>query len=297
MAVGEDHTFHLFSTSRPPRFFVALGAAMLVHFAVIFWVGFSFIKTKANQSQLELTLARYKDSDPEKADYLAQFNQQGSGSLQEKALPSTTHTADFDTEKIQQTATASPLQNLKRNIAKNRTITTVSVTLNRQVVSDKPSPNSPDNSTSADWSPLPQSIQQEIASLEALLRQEQQIYANRPRIKRLTAISAKKEAGALYKEAWRKKVEKIGNSHYPAQAKINKIYGELGMMVAINRDGSLFDIQITRSSGYPILDKAALKIVKLAAPYPPFDEELSNYDRVELIRTWRFEKNITTISQ
>jgi len=38
-----------------------------------------------------------------------------------------------------------------------------------------------------------------------------------------------------------------------------------------------------------VLDNAALRIVRLAAPYAPFTGELMDIDVLEIIRTWRFE--------
>jgi protein TonB len=44
---------------------------------------------------------------------------------------------------------------------------------------------------------------------------------------------------AQYVEDWRIKVERIGNLNYTAQARQQKIYGQLLLSVAINADGSL----------------------------------------------------------
>jgi protein TonB len=68
-------------------------------------------------------------------------------------------------------------------------------------------------------------------------------------------------------------------------------------MVGINSDGTLSNVEIMKSSGYSVLDDAAIRIVKLAAPYAPFTNDLKDYDRVEIIRTWRFEKGDRLFSQ
>jgi TonB family protein len=41
-------------------------------------------------------------------------------------------------------------------------------------------------------------------------------------------------------------------------------------MVSINRDGSLYEVLVLESSGQPVLDQAAQRIVRLAAPFAPF---------------------------
>ena len=98
-----------------------------------------------------------------------------------------------------------------------------------------------------------------------------------------------RDKGAYYKEAWRRKVERIGNQNYPAEARDQRIYGSLRMQVQINRDGTLRDVKILESSGQRVLDNAALRIVRLAAPFAPFTGDLMDVDVLELVRTWRFE--------
>jgi protein TonB len=93
---------------------------------------------------------------------------------------------------------------------------------------------------------------------------------------------------ARYVEDWRSRVEKIGNENYPEEAR-GKIYGSLRLTVAIRKDGALVDTIIEQSSGSPVLDRAARRIVKLAAPYPPFPPEIArDTDILEITRTWVF---------
>lgn len=133
-------------------------------------------------------------------------------------------------------------------------------------------------------------LSSDIASLEAELAKEQQLYAKRPRIHRLSAASTMHDKGAWYKDEWRKKVERIGNLNYPDEARRKQIYGNLRLMVSINRDGSLYEVLVLESSGQPLLDQAAQRIVRLAAPFSPFTGDLSDIDRLEIIRTWKFAR-------
>ncbi|MCY1400728.1 hypothetical protein D9M71_158280 [compost metagenome] len=133
-------------------------------------------------------------------------------------------------------------------------------------------------------------LSSEIASLEAELSNEQQQYAKRPRIHRLSAASTMRDKGAWYKDEWRKKVERIGNLNYPDEARRQQIYGSLRLMVSINSDGSLYEVLVLESSGQPLLDQAAQRIVRLAAPFAPFTGDLADVDRLEIIRTWRFAR-------
>ena len=84
--------------------------------------------------------------------------------------------------------------------------------------------------------------------------------------------------------------ERIGNLNYPDEARRQRIYGSLRLLVTINRDGTLYEVQVLESSGHSVLDQAAMRIVRLAAPYAPFSGDLAEFDRLEIIRTWRFER-------
>jgi protein TonB len=96
---------------------------------------------------------------------------------------------------------------------------------------------------------------------------------------------------AAYMDAWRIKVEAIGNLNYPEQARRQGLTGELVLDVALKPDGSVKYMTVLRSSGSTILDEAAVRIVRLAAPFAPFPEAIrSETDLLHIIRTWRFER-------
>jgi periplasmic protein TonB len=141
-------------------------------------------------------------------------------------------------------------------------------------------------------SPEVDELSRELASLEAQLDQQAQSYANMPRVRRLTSVSAKQSADAAYLLDWRRRVEAVGNKYYPEASIRYGIYGSLRLLVVINHDGSLEDIRVLSSSGYAVLDEAAIKIVRMAAPYTPFPAELrATTDQLEIIRTWQFREN------
>ena len=75
-------------------------------------------------------------------------------------------------------------------------------------------------------------------------------------------------------DAWRAKVERVGNLNYPALVTRKNITGSLLLDVAINPDGSIHSARITRSSGYSELDRAAIRIVNMAAPFPPLTKDI-----------------------
>ncbi|MGK0500655.1 MAG: protein TonB [Oceanicoccus sp.] len=96
----------------------------------------------------------------------------------------------------------------------------------------------------------------------------------------------------MYLHNWRSKVEAIGNQHYPSQAKLQQLFGDLRMVVSLLPNGDVYQVKILESSGHKVLDQAALRIVHLAAPYAPFPPQMRrDVDVLEIIRTWRFHKD------
>jgi periplasmic protein TonB len=60
--------------------------------------------------------------------------------------------------------------------------------------------------------------------------------------------------------------------HYPEAAKKAQEQGQLVVSFTILRDGTVIDPHIERSSGFPLLDEAALKMLHDASPVPPLPE-------------------------
>jgi len=267
-----------------------LFVATLLHLALILGVSFTLAKPGEISKTLEITLSTFKSEDkPKQADFLAQDNQQGSGTLEHKAAPKTTEQAPFQDSKVNKvTPDAAPPPSRHQEAPRKTALSTSKPQPQKTAIKQKEQKPEPD----ARQAPIFDSTQlsAEIASLEAQLAQEQQLYAKRPKIHRLNAASTMRDKGAWYKDEWRKKVERVGNLNYPEEARRQRIYGSLRMLVSINRDGTLYEVQVLESSGQPVLDQAALRIVRLAAPFAPFTGDLADIDRLEIIRTWRFER-------
>lgn len=131
----------------------------------------------------------------------------------------------------------------------------------------------------------------EIASLEARFDAQQQAYARKPRVMRVTAASTLKSSNAWYVQNWVSKVTRVGNINYPNEARRAGVYGTLRMLVSMQKDGTIKEVAILQSSGSRLLDDAAIRIVRMAAPFPPFPDEMrKNVDELEIIRTWSFQQ-------
>ncbi len=267
--------------------------ALMVHGAIILGVTFTYVTQKPSTHTMEVTLAQHRSNNrPNKADFLAQFNQMGSGTMEEKALITSPSQADFHDTVIRETSPQQPSQSAKQVNEEQKPVVTTTGQARQKVVarSKLETPVAGDKSSLNKKSLLQRSL--EIASLEARLDRQRQIYAKRPRIKRLTSLSTASSVDAYYLNSWRRKIESIGNLNYPAEARKQKLYGSLRLLVAILPDGSLREVQLLETSGHKVLDDAAIRIVRLAAPYAPFSDELrQTTDVLEIIRTWQFRKN------
>jgi protein TonB len=267
--------------------------AALLHAALILGVSFTATDQSQTSKTLEVTLASYKSEQaPEKADFLAQENQQGSGTLDEAKMLTTDVDADFDANSIQQT---SPLEQqastpqLKPDqaaliSANNESRFKTQLKPEQEAIERLDIPDGPKKTL------LERSL--EMASLEAKLDTMRQIYAKAPRIQRLTAASTMKANDAYYVNSWRRKIEKMGTINYPREAESCFNNCSLRLLVSINPDGTINNLRILKSSGKKVLDDAAIRIVRRSAPFAPFTEEMKrDIDLLEIIRTWQFKGN------
>ena len=127
-----------------------------------------------------------------------------------------------------------------------------------------------------------------IAALSAEIDRKLRAYAERPRRKWISARTREHKLAA-YMDAWRRKVERIGNLNYPDEAARRGLSGNLLLEVAIKSDGTVEEIVLRRSSGERVLDEAAIRIVKLAAPFSKFSESIGEeVDILHIERTWIF---------
>lgn len=255
-------------------------------------LGFSFkLPDHSNTSQtIEITLATHKSlKAPENADFLAQHNQEASGTLDEAKQLTAERQAEFadtqvrDVNPVQQQAAATKAIKEQQLLSTNtRSTETTQFKLNpdereaREAL-DGMLEEQPQDST-------------DIASLQAKLDKQRQEYAKRPRVRTLTSVSTKESFDAKYLHEWSAKIEQVGNKNYPKEALNRHITGHLRLSVVINPDGTIYEITVLQSSGQRILDDAARQIVRLSSPFSSFPAEIRKQaDRLQIIRTWNFE--------
>lgn len=272
------------------RFAVSTLLALGLHALVLLGVGFivDFKPLTHPLETLDVVLVNWKsESNPDEADFLAQAAQQGGGESNEAQRPSQENTgaspgpADGE-DAIDQQEQTSSVEDAARELI---TVEDKSAEMTQQITSIE----QPDT-------PLPSAatLMQEsmtMARLQPGIQRDKESQSKLPRRKWISANTREYEYAA-YMQAWVAKVERVGNLNYPEEVRRMKLIGDLVMTVGINVNGSIESIKIIRSSGKVQLDQAATRIVRLAGPYSPLPEHISNsVDVLHITRTWVFSRD------
>jgi protein TonB len=105
----------------------------------------------------------------------------------------------------------------------------------------------------------------------------------------LPSPSTRASAMAEYLVGWRQRVERVGTANFPQRFLARADLGRPTLEVAIGPEGRLLDIVVRRSSGDTTLDQAALKILRLAAPFEPLPASvLAEHDVLRFAYEWDF---------
>lgn len=273
------------------RFSFTLFMALAVHAIVVLGITFAPEPPRSSAQTMEITLSQFDDEEaPEKADFLAQTSQKGSGTEEEVREMTTPQPAEVSQPQVAQVQPEPPAQTEPQPRQEKQVVQTES--------SSSQKVRQPEERTRPEEEPLPvrekKSLMErslEIASLEARFDAQQQAYSRKPRVMRVTAASTLKSTNAWYVQNWVSKVTRVGNINYPTEARNAGIYGTLRMLVSLKKDGTIKEVAILQSSGSTVLDDAAIRIVRMASPFAPFPDEMrKEVDELEIIRTWSFQR-------
>ena len=278
---------HRFRSDRVLLFSVFF--AVVLHAIFIFAI--TFVPPSDHQStmmqDIALAVTESKDKNPE-ADYLAQSNQEGSGVLR--------HAHRL----------TSPLQNQNRNQEIQVQNVTVHIIEQKEEPEEARQAGERTLTTTASWKASAQAEENKqahqrhkqqdqqaaassmIATLEAQYADKKQEYSHSTNVHTVDSVSTRSDPSAQYLNQFRRKVEKMGNHHYPAEARRLGIKGDVRLMVILLPDGSIRAIQLLKSSGSSLLDNTAKESVRQGAPYGHFDKKMNDYSELRIVRTWRF---------
>ena len=267
------------------RLWLAIGISLAVH-GLLMTLHFSFpdASKAVRDKALDIILVNARsERKPREAQALAQANLEGGGNTDENRRIKT------PLPPKPQQVKGSEIERMQRRVqeiqvAQQKMLTEAKTA--RAVAAARNAAEQPTPVTSLSGLDLAESARA-MARLEGEINKSIDDYNKRPRTKFIGART-KEYRFAQYIESWRQKVERIGTLNYPEEAR-GKLYGSLVLTASINHDGSLNRVDINRSSGYKVLDEAAKRIVRMAAPYADFPPDIRrDTDILEITRTWYF---------
>jgi protein TonB len=259
---------------------VAIAFSVVAHAALLAvrFVAPDAFKIEPADPGLEVILVNAKHAKrPIKADALAQANLDGGGQADagrsKSPLPDMRKTENGDSLKAMQRKIAE-LEDKQQNVltqARKSNYKAPPVT-----EKDKPDPSR----TGADLLESSKAIARATAEISTLIEDQNK------RPKKTYITPSTQEVGyAMYYKAMQKRVEEIGTLNFP-QVEGRKIYGELVVYIPIFQDGTIYlkdgGARIEKTSGNPALDKAALAIVRRAAPFGRFPPNMLSSDKDDL---------------
>ncbi len=298
-AFAREPYLPLTSADWDDRFTKAILVSAILHTLFIFGLHFTAANPKLFENPnppLDVVLVNAKSkTKPLHADVLAQHNLDGGGNVEENRQA----TSPLPAAEQEQAMSAEAELNTRRQTPEEQTRE-----LMHQAKSDFSVPVQKTTPAAEPTTPSPVTAPQDLISsslemsrLQARIDQQRDEYQKRPR-RMYIGARAQEFSFAQYVEDWRIKVERVGNQNYPEAARRDRLYGALVLTVNIRDDGSLESTQVDRSSGSKILDAAAVHIVEMAAPYPPFSEAMrKKVDILGITRTWAFTRSDQLTSQ
>jgi periplasmic protein TonB len=274
---------------------IAVVFSLLVH-AALLAVRFAApepVRFKPVDPGLEVILVNAAhEKKPVKAEALAQANLDGGGNADagraKSPLPNLKKSEDGDKIKAARRRVAE-LEEQQKVLAQNAR--KIPSTAPKTTPQESPSPTPPTPAAPDD-----NENSRELARAEAEINRQIEDYNKRPRKTQITP-STREVGYAMYYSQLQKRIENIGTLNFPQQNG-KKLYGELVVYIPVFQDGSIYDKEggprVERSSGNPALDEAALRIVRRAAPFGRFPDNMrtSGKDDVwEIITRFKFTRD------
>ncbi|MGO1002300.1 energy transducer TonB [Lysobacter sp. CA196] len=271
--------------AEPQRFSATMVLSLLMHGIVVLGVGYTLEQAAPVVPTLDVILTQTQTAlTPKQADFLAQANNQGGGEHDKSTRPRDNQSGPAPQAEAgvaqmalrAQSPTAQP-EPVARVVSSTRGETVTARDRSTQTPTERPLP------------PGPRKIEHDIemARLAAEIHMRSERYAKRP-TRKFVSASTTEYAWAGYLREWVDRVERVGNLNYPDEARRRRLAGQVVISVAVRRNGNVERADIIRSSGIALLDASALRIAKLAEPYPPLPHTEENPDVLHVTRTWNF---------
>ena len=291
MAYIKDSQSYHFSDQAPKRDLglpIAIVIAVAIHVFIIFGISFSMGKDPAAMMQ-DVAKALTDNMKPnEDAHFIANASQEGGGRIEETLRQETDQTSPLSAEQMSETQDVINLQRQVRQQRYQESYLRTTLSWRQAAVeSDNDSKQAQDDTMAQE-----ERLRKQIATLEAQLSQRQQVYATKSKVVTMDSNSTTRGVSADYINTFREHVERVGNLHYPVQARAQGITGEVRLMVIINNNGNIKAIRLLESSNSTILDEAAKQSVRQAAPFGQFTKDMKDIVELRLIRTYRYSDKV-----
>jgi len=281
--------FSVESTSVEDRLTVMLVLAGLFHLILILGISFAAPSPDSRGAVPTLEVLLVSEALPEslkneEARYLAQRTQQGAGNREASARSQVPTSSNAPVDQPGQMDGAG-LQDATLGLAGGESeavaSTRASARLHFAADSEESAtrvPGAPQQLLAGTPTSLPSSEDDPELSLKGAARREL-----------LVTPSTRRSDVAVYLDAWKSKVERVGTLNFPNEARRRDMSGNPVLEVALASDGRLSEVRVRRSSGHAELDQAAIDILRLAAPFEPFSPELaSRHDALRFAYEWQF---------
>lgn len=128
-----------------------------------------------------------------------------------------------------------------------------------------------------------------IKAIDLSLKELQDAFFKRAR--RQFVSAAKAGDYQLYVNSCIRKIESVGNDHYPEEAR-GRLYGKAIVTFSVLSSGELEKVELSKSSGQPILDQASLDAIRQAAPFSEFPKEMAKQvDVLSITAPFNYDKS------
>lgn len=267
---------------------LALGISLAVH-AVLLTVRFvdpEAIERAFRDTPLDVILVNARsNAAPDRAQAIAQSSLAGGGEAERgRATSPLASTLLSDSGDTLEEEAQKRIQHLQRQ----QTMLLAQV---RQQLASLPVPDPKQSRLSSEQAAQEEKrrlLLKQLAEIERRIKQD----SAKPR-KRYIGPSTREEAYAIYYDRLRRAIEDKGTENFPSSGG-KKLYGELTMVVTVDRQGQVVATEIAESSGNRVLDRRAEAIARAAGPFGRFTAGMrKEADQIVVISRFRFSRSET----
>lgn len=270
--------------------FICVAISASLHAFGLFAIDFDAPEQNAKQSpSLNVTLSPTSSKEkPDQAEFTAMHDNVGSGPAEEVRELSSPYENQFQDTK-QNRIQKSSERVLEDKLEIPRLITTITAPESidqSQQLKEKQKQHNPTDDIN------PSEVSDQIATLNAQFRATVNELTKGPHPRRLSSVSTKSETEAAYLAQFREKVEMVATKNFPSRALNNDQLGSVTLEITIEKNGTIKSVQPKKSSGFSIIDNAAIQSVHDSFPLPPFPKSVKEegYDQLIIYATWIYGK-------